>query len=50
VSDAAISTSESTSAARILTEPVCHQAKILITSSSDAIMVAAIAARVTSRP
>ena len=50
VNDAPISTSESTSAARILTDPVYHHAKILISNSSEAIAVAAIAARLTSRP
>ena len=45
-----MSTSESTSAARILTEPVYHHAKILIKSNAEAIAVAAIAARLTNRP
>ena len=43
-----MSTSESTSAARILTEPVYHHAKILIKSNAEAMAVAAIAARLTN--
>jgi hypothetical protein len=50
VSEAAISISESTSAARILTEPVYHQAKILISNRLEAMTVAAMAARLTSLP